>query len=377
MISDAELAQLKANNPCDAVAARMGVRLRKHGTKMVGPCPVCSRDKQSRSAARFEAWADGFVCAVCHEGGDVIKLVMKVEGQDFRGAVAWLGGPGEVDPLAAEKLARERAEKERKRLADAEIYRERERERYHDVWNLAVRDLVGTPVEGYLKLRHLELPPGVRLRYVAALPFYHGMQTGEDGRSHPRVIHRGPAMIAPMVDNAGRFKGIHRTWIDLGQPKGKAILLDPDTGELIGAKKFGGKSAAAHVDLLGSRTPKRIIVGEGIETVLTAWLALCKLGRDLASTAFWTALDLGNFGGKAVDKVGRLPGPTPDLGAPAISVPDSVEDIVILGDGDSDRVLTECALRRAAARWSTAARQVRVAWAPAGRDFNDLLREAA
>jgi hypothetical protein len=377
MIPDAALSQLKADNPCHAIAARMGVRLRKHGSKMVGPCPICSKDKQSRSAARFEADSEGFVCAVCREGGDVIKLVQLVEGQDFRGAVAWLGGPGEVDPIAAEKRARERAEEQAKRDAEAERYRQNERKTLHDIWNHAVRDIAGTPVDAYLRFRHLEPPPAVRLRYVAALPFYHGMQIGEGGRKHARVIHRGAAMIAPITDNAGIFRGLSQTWIDLSQPKGRPILADPDTGEILKARKFRGSTKAAHIDLLGPRLPGKIIIGEGIETVLTAWLALSKLGRDLTDTAFWTALDLGNFGGKAADKIGRLPGPTPDLAAPAIAVPPCVTEIVILGDGDSERVLTECALCRASARWSTDARQVRVAWAPAGRDFNDLLREAA
>jgi hypothetical protein len=50
-------------------------------------------------------------------------------------------------------------------------------------------------------------------------------------------------------------------------------------------------------------------------------------------------------------------------------------DVVLLGDGDSDRVLTECALYRAQTRLLAMGndRLVRVAWAPAGQDFNNLL----
>jgi hypothetical protein len=65
----------------------------------------------------------------------------------------------------------------------------------------------------------------------------------------------------------------------------------------------------------------------------------------------------------------------PDPESPAIVLPDEIVDVVLLGDGDSDPVLTECALRRAAARWAGPLRQVHVAWAPTGRDFNDLLAE--
>lgn len=375
MIPDAELAELKSrdSNRCDVVAGNW-VPLRKRSGKMVGPCPICGGDKGNE---RFEATADGWVCAVCRQGGDCIKLVMLRQNLDFRGAVEWLGGTRAVDPVDEERRARERAEKEAKREADSEIYRQRERGRNYDIWNLA-QPAAGSPVEAYLRHRGLALPPGARLRHVASLPFYHGEETGEDGRTRPRVVHRGDAMIAPTLDNAGKFKGLHRTWIDLAQPKGKAAIIDPDTGEPITkVKKYGGKTAAAHIELVGPRQPERIIIGEGIETAIAVWTALAGLGRDLSVTAFWTALDLGNFGGRASDKVGRKPGPTPDLDSPAITLPTSVSDVVLLGDGDSERILTECALRRAAVRWGTAARVVRVAWAPAGQDFNDILREAA
>lgn len=375
MIPDAELAELKSRdaNRCDVVAGNW-VHLRKRSGKMVGPCPICGGDKGNE---RFEATADGWVCAVCRDGGDVIRLVMARQGLDFRAAVEWLGGTRAVDHELEERLAKEHAEKEARREAEAEIYRQRERGRNYDIWNMA-KPAAGSPVEAYLRHRGLELPAGARLRYVASLPFYHGEETGEDGRTRPRVIHRGDAMIAATMDNAGVFKGLHRTWIDLAQPKGKAIIIDPVTGEPIPkVKKYGGKTAAAHVELVGPRAPRQVIIGEGIETALAVWTALAGLGRDLSATAFWTALDLGNFGGRAIDKVGRKPGPTPDLAAPAILLPASVEDVVLLGDGDSDRVLTECALRRAAVRWGMATRVVRVAWAPMGQDFNDLLREAA
>ena len=62
---------------------------------------------------------------------------------------------------------------------------------------------------------------------------------------------------------------------------------------------------------------------------------------------------------------------------------------IILGDGDSDRFITERTLRRAAARWARPSssdaigqqtiqgRTIKVAWAPPGMDFNDVLRGAA
>ena len=70
---------------------------------------------------------------------------------------------------------------------------------------------------------------------------------------------------------------------------------------------------------------------------------------------------------------GPVPGPDPR----AIVIPDTVTDLVLLGDGDSDRVKTECDLVRAGARWARPSRTVRIAWAPDGMDFNDVLRTAA
>jgi CHC2 zinc finger len=370
MISDAALAQLKHDNPCDAIAAHW-VRLRKHGNKIVGPCPIHSRNRQSKSAACFEIKDEGagWVCAVCGDGGDLIKLVQLAERLDFRSAVAWLGGAGEVDPAIAAKRDGERASEKAKREAETNAYRQRERGTLYDIWRAAL-PAPGTPVQDYLHRRRLDLPPGAKLRCVRNMPYFCGEETGEDGRKRQRVIHRGPAMVAPIVGPHGKFRGLHFTYIDLDQPKGKAVVTDPDTGEELSAKKIRGSKAAGYIELIRSPTPaRRLIVGEGIETVLSVWLALHGLGRDLTDVAFWSAVDLGNLGGRAIENIrhpskvdarGRprwVPGPDPDFELPGIAVPMEVEDIVLLGDGDSDPVLTRCAMYRASVRLCTTAVQ--------------------
>lgn len=45
--------------------------------------------------------------------------------------------------------------------------------------------------------------------------------------------------------------------------------------------------------------PRRLIIGEGIETVLAVWTAHKLTGRSVAETAFWAAGDLGNLAGRA------------------------------------------------------------------------------
>lgn len=72
----------------------------------------------------------------------------------------------------------------------------------------------------------------------------------------------------------------------------------------------------------------------------------------------------------------RVPGPVPDLAAPGIPIPASVTRLVIIGDSTSARFMTECAGARATARWAAEGRAIVVAWAPAGQDFDDVLRLA-
>jgi hypothetical protein len=405
--TEAQLEELKSRNPCDGIAGRW-VRLRKHGRKMIGPCPLCSDDRQSNTSTRFECDGEGWVCAVCPDGGDVIKLVMKVEGRSFPDAVAWLGGTREIDAEEEARRERERAALRAKRDREAGDFRERERRNVFEIWKRG-QDAAGTPAEEYLKLRGVALPPGCKLRFLDNVPYYAG------GAKDAAVIARAPVLLAPIMrvpldtpakrgvpanidqpinkpENAplARFAGLHMTYLDLQQPKGKLVLRDPETGELLPAKKVRGSKAGGHIVLWdGGSAPTRLIIGEGIEKVLAVWRALAELGRDITRTAFWTAVDLGNLGGKSAaslrhptlkTEAGRarnVPGPVPDLGDAGIRFPDSVNDLVLLGDRGSDRFLTQCTLARAAARFSRPDRTVRVAWSPADADFDDLLREAA
>ena len=79
MISEPALAELKLSNPCHQVSAQY-VRLRPRGDKFIGPCPIHSTNPQARDSTSFECDADGWRCAVCHDGGDVIKLVAVCHG---------------------------------------------------------------------------------------------------------------------------------------------------------------------------------------------------------------------------------------------------------------------------------------------------------
>jgi hypothetical protein len=214
------------------------------------------------------------------------------------------------------------------------------------------------------------------------------------------VIYRGPAMVAAIVDAAGKFRAVHITWIDVDEPGTKVKLIDPETQEPLPAKKVRGSKTSNVIRLAPAMTreARRLIIGEGIETVLSVWWAY---GRRpdrqdwRRETAFYSAVDLGNIGGRSIDSVPhpmlkdkggrakRVAGPLPDPKSPAIAIPDSVDDVRLLGDGDSDRFTTQCVLARASKRFALNSesmtrlgRQVLTAWAPDGMDFNDLLRAA-
>lgn len=402
--TEAQLEELKSRNPCDELAARW-VRLRRHGRKMIGPCPICSDDRQSKTAPRFECDADGWVCAVCPDGGDVIKLVIKVERKSFPEAVEWLGGTRTLDAAEEARRDQELAARRQKSEREAASFREREREKVFEIWKRG-HDIAGTQAEDYLcRLRGIgALPIGVKLRFLDDVPYY------ASGAKDAEVIHRGPVLLAPIMRvNAGdalaRFAGLHLTYLDLNAPKGKLALRDPQTGELYPAKKVRGSKAGGHIVVTGSNFsvedgrerpggPSRLIIGEGLEKVLAVWRAMSIFSASSAvekidTTAFWTSVDLGNLGGKSAESLrhptlttekGRarnVPGPAPDLNSPAIQIPDSVDELVMLGDRSSDAFLTRCALARAAARFAREGRSIRVAWSPADADFDDLLRAAA
>lgn len=378
-LSEAEIEDLKSRNPCDAVAGRW-VKLRRSGQKMIGPCPICSSDPTSRDATRFEATAAGWVCAVCADGGDVIRLVQRIHDFDFSAAVDFLGGVRAIDPEEAARAERYRAEQREKRDRESRQFREKERRRLWGMWDAASAP-AGTEVARYLSLRAIDVAVSpARLRFMAMCPMY------ADGSGKSPPVHRGPAMLAAIVGADGRFAALHTTWLDLTEAKGKALVRDPATGEILPAKKVRGSKAGGHIELLARSAPRRLIIGEGIETVLSVWTALERAGWDLGETAFWSSVDLGNLGGRAREtvrhptlkteggRVQRVPGPEPDLEAPGLVIPESVDEIILLGDGDSDRFLTACALVRAARRFAQEGRVVKAAWAPDDADFNDLIR---
>lgn len=178
----------------------------------------------------------------------------------------------------------------------------------------------GSLVEKYLRSRAITLAAPPALRFHPAL-------------KHPDG-DRWPAMVAERLDVHGRRVALHRTFLR-GDGGGKAPVSPP--------RMDLGATASAAIRLAG--VAEELLVGEGIETTLAVMQA--------ARAPGWAAGSAG--------ALRRL------------ALPDEVRSVVICADGDE---AGEAAARAAATRWISDGRRVRIARAPAGKDFNDLLMEA-
>jgi hypothetical protein len=371
--------------PVESEAGRRGWKLRRCGVELVGPCPACGgKDRFSINRVK-----NVFHCRRSGAGGDAIALVQYVDGVDFLSACSTLSGAqipdrdaAAPDPELMRRREAERAEAARRREEEASRYREKVRRDAFDFWRRTRPAAEGDAVAAYLAGRGLPLLPGIRT--APALDFWHG----PDGAR--AAIHTGPAMVAAVRLADGRFGAVHTTWVDPDRPGSKATISDPATGEVLPSKKVRGAKKGGAIRLVTPAGATRLVVGEGIETVASVWLA-----EGRADTAYWVAVDLGNLGGQAAesvrhptatltDKAGRVraarvPGPEPDLtDSEAFVPPAAFTDVVLLGDGDSDRFTTEAALTRAARRAMrlNPGTRAAIAWAPAGADFNDVLMGA-
>lgn len=399
-LTAAQIDDLKRRNPCHEVAGQY-VALRPGSSKFgpggfTGPCPLHSRDAQARDSTSFECSAEGWVCASCQDGGDVIKLVALASGldpeRDFRRALALLPNAGvAADPAELERAEAWRQERDAQRQADQNEWRERARGRAWDLWERAgpaagryYVPFAGSAGERYLReARGLDVPAGIKLRFDPSARYY------VEDRPKWRLVHTGWAIVAA-IQREGHFLGCHRTFIDLAQPKGKARIVDPKTGLALNPKTMHGAKKGGHIDLTGCKLPTELVLGEGMEKVLAVWSAFSAGGRDTSAIAFWSAGDLGNMGGKADKTVPhpllksdkgrtvRVPGPMPDLESPGILIPETVRKVILLADSTSDRFTTQCAMARALLRFKAQQTDVDVvaAWGPEGKDFDDVLRGA-
>lgn len=185
------------------------------------------------------------------------------------------------------------------------------------VWPNAKAPL-GTEVEKYLGSRGLDLPPLERIRF-------------HSGLKHP-TGGKWPAMVALVTRGIDDEPiGIHRTFL-ARDGLGKAPVQPPKM--MLGPCRGGAVRLADAGDVL--------MVGEGIETCLAAMQATGHPAWAALSTSGLLSLDL----------------------------PTEAKKLIVLSDGDAAGA---AAARGAALRWKREGRSVRIAHAPEGTDFNDIL----
>jgi hypothetical protein len=74
--------------PLEVEIERRGIKLRRQGSELVGPCPRCGGVDRFGVNVRKQK----FNCRVCGVGGDVIKLVQHLDRCEFERAIATLAG---------------------------------------------------------------------------------------------------------------------------------------------------------------------------------------------------------------------------------------------------------------------------------------------
>lgn len=423
--------------PLDAAFVALGFALpkRRVGLEYVMACPICGGKDRFSLNVRKGKWN----CRGAQGGNDAIGMAAHLRGFDLKtrtglieAAAAALG----VAPTAAGETETERIEREKRlaakrrasrekadgQLAAQDRYRDRERAKAAGKWSAAL-PIAGSPVESYLRARTGGGIDGVGLRFIADEPYWvtrgaEAHSADRDARRDVDAIHSGPAMIGPFVTlnekgGAGEIIGCHLTWLDLARPPKFRPLLKH--GELAGSepvelptKKMRGTKKGGLIPLKGDMASTRWVIGEGIENVLAVAYAESGGVENTADSFYAAAGDLGNLAGpgelkgrighpelrQANGKPVMLPSPFPRetqeassaAGASgkqaqspdeAMPVPAHVTEILIVCDGDSETLFTAAMTARAVRRLALPVREINCAWPPAGKDFCDLMAEAA
>jgi putative DNA primase/helicase len=217
------------------------------------------------------------------------------------------------------------AEIERRRNAEA---RDRQR-RIAFACNIIASALpaTATVVERYLHTR----VPGI----AGVPPPFRYLPIASPYARHPPSGGRRPVMVATVEHVEHGVVGAHRTWLAVdGSAKASFDPARMSTGAISGGAVWLASAA------------ETLMVGEGIETTLSAMMAIGLPG--------WAALSTS--------------------GLVALVLPSIVTEVIILADNDATGA-GEKAARAAAQRWLAEGRKVRLAMPPnPGTDFNDVLR---
>ena len=365
MQEDPRLEEAKAM-PIEGIVGLLDIpNLKRAGNELTGPCPVCGGVDRFSISPRKNL----FNCRQCG-GGDGIKLVELVQGCDFKSALSFLCGeaPAAISPEEQRRRARRAEEARRKSEAEARRYREAAIRAAKHIWSEAAAGTLAH-VSYYLKKRAIDvdgLP--LCLREIWRHKYYH-----IEGRK-PVHVHTGPCMIAAIQRPDGRLSAVHQTWLDPEQPNGKARIVAAD-GRVLDAKKVRGSKKGCAIRLTGALQSEVLVMGEGIETTLSAMVA-----DTYPGAMYWAGIDLGNMSGRMRHVDGRRWSGLPDMtDMEAFYPPPWVRRLIFIQDGDSNPTMTraklESGLRRAMARNEGLVAQI--VHPGKGVDLNDILMGVA
>lgn len=361
------------------VASRLGLRLRKVGRDHVASCPVCGG--KDRNEFICTPGKNIFLCRKSGAGGDPIAMHMHVTGSDFNGAVEDITGEPAPDGAAGRRADPEVIREKRKEAADAQRRRDEENRQAErrkvmqaaDVWAMR-KPLRGTHGERYFKARGISLN-SEEVEDLCFVPDLEYWGYKDAAAEKTELLSKYPCVIGAMRDSTGALVAVHRTYLDPFEPK---KLKPPGDPLRNGAKKIVGKASGGFIrfGFIG----QTVVIGEGIETVLS----FVRLGLCSDDVTPLSGYSLGNIAGSATGTVPHpkdpkrsIPNGHPDLDSPGIVLPAEVEEVILLGDGDSDPEFTRASLLVALRRFKAQGKTVVVSFAPPGKDFNDLLLDGA
>jgi len=330
MQSDPRLDQAKAMPITDIVGMLQIQGLRRAGIEQMGPCPVCGGvDRFSINMPK-----NLFNCRHCG-GGDGIKLVELVQGCDFKAALAFLCGEADVslDPEEVKRRRKRAAEQRERSEAENARYRAKAISDAKKIWRSAGGQTRDT-VADYFALRGIKLDQLPRcFRFIFDRKYY--QQTGH-AFTH---IHTGPCMITAIAQPNGTLSAVHQTWLDLSQKNGKAKILGKGE-KLLDSKKVRGSKKGGAIRLTGELMSNTLVMGEGIETTLTAMMA-----DSVPGAMYWAGVDLGNMSGRMQRIEGKKWSGLPDMSdSDAFYPPPCVERLIFIQDGDSQPRMTRAKL---------------------------------
>lgn len=355
--------------PLDRLVDRLCIEgLVRTSGELIGPCPKCG----GRDRFGINISSRAFNCRQCElKGGDQIALVMQLLGKPFRDALTWIVGelPPDLDPKEAARrraLAKKTAEREER---DRNTYRRQAIKDAQSMWARSRPGQIGI-VGTYLKARGIEgLAVPDCLRFLLDHPC-----VKKFGREYV-TLHRGPCMIAGIFNRAGALTAVHQTWVDNSPPHGKAKICHD--GKKVSSKLVRGSKKGGVIPLVTPQGADTLVMGEGIETTLSAYVAR-PAGFERA--AYWAGVDLGNMAGR-MEKSGKrgvLSG-VPDLSDEVAFVPPEwVKRLVFIMDGDSDPVKTRAQLESGLFRAMHYRPGIlaQIVQAGEGHDLNDILTGA-